>query len=278
MKAVKRPEGGGSLPVFLLSLALLLAGSSCSNRSAIPFNPVLATQASNGLILIQESDSHAIWAAQTDRQTARDILAALQANSEQICADLQTKCRFPVLVEVYPDQASFDKHVMNPEMRGFFAISGFPHTIQMVSPANPAPHQVSYEEGVSVAVHEFVHLALDEVNDELPIWLDEGTAVYLAPHRRYTRVCEQAFPFELVPSFRQLEEDYEDIQAADLFAYTAVDFIVSRYGMETLNSLLHTPQDLEQILGLSQEEFEESWLRFMRTHYHNHSAKASFDS
>ncbi len=140
---------------------------------------------------------------------------AIQSHSEGICKSLQTRCQFPVVVELYPDQASFDEHVMDPDMRGFFAISGPPHTIQMVSPANPAPHEISYEDGISVAVHEFTHLALDEININMPTWLDEGTAIQVGPHAPYTAFCQEKFPFETIPSFQQLEEDYNGVPAPD---------------------------------------------------------------
>ena len=199
----------------------------------------------------------------------------IQSSSEGICKSLQTLCQFPVAVELYPDQASFDEHVMNPDMRGFFAISGPPHTIQMVSPSNPAPHKIPYEEGVSVAVHEFTHLALDEINPGMPTWLDEGTAIYFGPHTPYTTVCQERFPFEYMPSFQRLKEEYNDLPAPDLFAYTAVDFIVHDYGMEKLNLLLRTPENMEDIFGVTNETFEDGWQNFIRTQYHNNQTKGS---
>lgn len=249
-------------------MTLLLIVTACSSARPTENIP------SNELFLIPEADSLAMWATEADRQTAQDILTAMQANSEQVCADLQTACEFPIRIEIYPDQASFDTHVMNQEMRGFFAISGDRHIIQMVSPANPWPHKISYQDGILVAVHEFAHLALDEVNPEIPTWLDEGTAVYVGPHKTYTTVCQIAFPFEMMPPFRQLEADYNSIPAPDLFAYTAVDFIVSEYGIEKLRKLLRSPEDLERVLGVSRAVFEEEWQRFMRAQYHNYKAQA----
>ena len=220
-------------------------------------------------------DSLSVWATEKDRQPARDIQMVIQSNAGEICESLKTRCRFPVVVELYPDQASFDEHVMNPDMRGFFAISGPPYTIQIVSPANPAPHDISYEDGVLVAVHEFTHLALDEINLAIPTWLDEGTAIRVGPHAPYTTVCQERFPFEYIPSFPQLEEDYNGVPVPDLFAYTAVDFIVHEYGMEKLNLLLRTPQDMEDVLEVTNETFEENWQDFIRTQCHNNQTKGS---
>jgi hypothetical protein len=247
-----------------ITVHLLIA--ACNSPASSSMTPT----STNELLLMARTNPFSVWATEADRQTAQDILVAIQSGSGQVCADLQTACQVPIKVEVYPDQISFDQHVMNPEMRGFFAISGEQSLIQMVSPANPSPHEISYDDGVLVAVHEFAHLALDEVNPTLPTWLDEGAAVYMGPHKLYTTVCQIAFPFEMVPSFRQLMEDYESVQAPDLFAYTAVDFIVNELGLEKLNLLLRTPDDLEHVLGVSHAAFEENWHQFIRAHYHNY--------
>lgn len=236
---------------------------ACSNT---PLAPVTTTPV-NELSLIAEAGPLSVWAIEMNPQTAQDILAALQTNSKQVCSDLQTGCRFSVAIEVYPDQASFDEHVMNTDMRGYFAISGNGDTIQMVSPSNPTPHRISYEDGVLVTVHEYVHLVLDEVNLDLPTWLDEGAAVYISPHAPYTVGCKGAFPFELIPTFEQLRDAYQEIQAPDLFAYTAVDFIVHEYGLEQLNLLLRDQDDMQSVLGVSETEFERAWHGFIRTEY-----------
>ncbi len=262
-------------PTFsFLNLITLFIYSGCvSVNAAVPTSTSTSIPSRHGLHLLIEANQTSIWAEEADRQTAQDVFSALQANSMQICKMIQTECRFPLVVEIYPDQASFDEYVINPEMHSYFAISGSPHIIQMVSPANPAPHTISYEDGVLVAVHEFTHLALDEVNTDLPTWLDEGTAVYLGPHQLYTTACQSAFPFELTPSFQELEQNYDRIQAPDLFAYTAVDFVIHQYGLEKLNQLLRTPEELENILDVSKKAFEENWQYFIRTQYQNNTTK-----
>jgi hypothetical protein len=258
----------------ILSLAAISILTGCNTSRPVSLTSTPASiPFRNGLIPIVQIDSLSVWATEKDRQPAQDIQTAIQSSSKGICESLQTGCQFPVVVELYPDQAGFDKHVMNPDMRGFFAISGPPHTIQMVSPANPAPHEISYEDGISVAVHEFTHLALDEINPDMPTWLDEGTAIHVGPHAVYTTVCQERFPFETIPSFQQLEEGYNGLPAPDLFSFTAVDFIVHEYGMEKLNLLLRTPENKEEILGVTTETFEAGWHNFIRAQCHSNQTK-----
>ncbi len=191
-----------------------------------------------------------------------DIATAIGAGAPGSCAALQVACDFPVAVEVYADQASFDRAVMNPDMRGFFALSGNGR-IQVVSPANSGRADLSYEDGVGVAVHEFVHLALDQIAPELPDWLEEGTAVYLGPHAPYDRACREQLSGLALPRLADLRDHYGEVPAPDLFAYTLVASIVDAHDVTALNALLRAPAALEATLGLPAAEIEAAWWTFV---------------
>jgi hypothetical protein len=191
-----------------------------------------------------------------------DIVAALHTGAPAVCDALEIPCDFPVAVEVFADQDAFDRGVMNPEMRGYYALSG-DGRIQMVSPANSGRDELSYEDGVGVAVHEFVHLALDQIAPDLPDWLEEGTAVYLGPHTVYDRACRQQLAGVDLPPLADLRYRYSDVPAADLFAYTLVASIAGDDGYEALNALLHAPEAIEATLARSTAEVEAEWRTFV---------------
>jgi hypothetical protein len=204
-----------------------------------------------------------IYAVPSDRAAAEDVASAIQKYQDNICSQLQVDCQFTVSVEIFPDQAKFDKNVMNPQMRGYYAISG-ERKIQMVSP-NIAPTQlrIPYDERVLISVHEYTHLALNETNLDLPDWLAEGAAVYLGPHRLYDEACQRSFPLDRVPRLQTLIEAYPSIPAADLFAYTLVRYIAETDGMETLNRLIRSPSDISAVLNLSLEDLERNWKHYL---------------
>ena len=119
-----------------------------------------------------------------------------------------------------------------------------------------------------VAVHEFTHLALDEVNPDLPDWLVEGAAVYFGPRAGqalYDRACRSS-SFEHMPTLAQLTRHYTDTPAADLFAYTLVASLAERYGAKRVNALLRTPADPHSALGASWPEVEAGWQAYVRQH------------
>lgn len=202
-----------------------------------------------------------------DQRVLDDIAVALQASGPVVCAALQSECRFPVQVEVFESQDAFDQGTMNPEMKGYYAISGS-WRIEMVSPDNPAPHEISYADAVQVAVHEYVHLVENEINPHLPAWLNEGVAVLIGPHEGYTAACQGYFPFEMIPDFQQLEKDYGSIPAADLFAFSLVEYITTETGLEGLNKILRAPDHLLEIMGMTEARFEAGWREYMTANYH----------
>ncbi len=102
-----------------------------------------------------------------------------------------------------------------------------------------------------IAVHEYTHLALNEVNPDLPDWLAEGAAVYLGPHDMYDHVCRQNFPLSRFPRLQTLMQSYSSIPAADLFAYTLVRYIAETEGLGTLNRLIRLPSDILALLNQS---------------------------
>jgi hypothetical protein len=141
----------------------------------------------------------------------------------------------------------------------------------MVSPSNSTDLlKDNYLQRVSIAVHEYAHLVNNAINPNMPPWLNEGTAIYSGPHDIYIYVCQNMFPFEKIPSFSEMEQAYESVPAADLFAYAMVDFIANEYGPETLNILIRNPDAFENILGTTRSEFEQHWREYMELNYNKH--------
>lgn len=208
-----------------------------------------------------------VYGLESDRQVLEDVAEALQTQAPQIGRQLGYDYQHPVTVEIFPDQDSLDQYGMNPSMQGYYAYSGDYH-IQMVSPRNPIPRlESSYSQRVLIAVHEFVHLVNNAINPDMPLWLNEGVATYIGPHDVYAYVCQHAFPFAQVPTFADMEQSYAAVPAADLFAYSLVDFIVIEYGHEALNRLIRSPGSFEEVLGATRSEFVQNWQSYLREQY-----------
>jgi hypothetical protein len=250
----------GTTPTFALT----------SVPTKLPISKMLPTS-STGLrpsfTLVHQAGIFTIYGVEGDQQAIQDVGDALQEQAPQINRVLDYDYRDPIMVEIFPDQDSLDHYGMNPEMQGYYAYSG-DRRIQMVSPRNPTTQvEVDYSQRVLIAVHEYIHLVNNAINPNMPPWLNEGIAVYMGPHDLYAYVCQNLFPFEQIPSLTEMEQSYDSVSAADLFAYALVDFIAREYGQEKLNLLMRNPDKFEDILGDRRSEFEQRWREYMNLHY-----------
>lgn len=242
------------LATILLAALTLLAGGCGSDLQSEPS-------------VTSEPNLFKVVGHDIPQNVVQDVANELARYGPEICRLLDHRCTNQVLVEVFPSQEALDQQGMNPEMQGYYAYSGR-GIIQMVSPLQPIPGlETEYADRLQIAVHEYVHLVNDEINPAMPLWLDEGVAVYTAPHQLYETVTRRSFPFEMVPRIEQLEESYETVPAADLFAFSLVEFIAAEYGQEKVNKLIRSPESIELVLGLSRAELEVQWNIYMEKTY-----------
>jgi len=236
----------------------------------LPVTPASNAGLRPSFTVVQQTGIFIVYGGKGDQQAVQDIAEALQEQAPLINRAMEYDYRDPITVEIFSDQDSLDHYGMNPDLQGYYAYSG-DHRIQMVSPRQPAAHlEVDYSQRVLIAVHEYVHLVNNAINPDMPSWLNEGVAVYMGPHDLYTYVCQNIFPFEQIPSFRELEQSYDFVPAADLFSYAVVDFIAHEYGPKKLNQLIRNPDRLEDILETTRSEFELHWQEYMNLHYTQH--------
>jgi hypothetical protein len=253
-----------------IAVIVALACPSCVTASVptkLPRTPTSSIGLHPNFTLVQQTGIFTVYGIEGDQQAAKDVVEALQEQALPINRAMDYDYRDPITIEIFPDQGSLDQYGMNPNMQGYYAYSGN-HRIQMVSPRQPTVQlEIDYSQRVLIAVHEYVHLVNNAINPNMPPWLNEGVAIYIGPHALYAYVCQNMFPFEQIPPFRELEHSYDSVPAADLFSYAVVDFIAHEYGQEKLNLLIRNPDRLEDILGIVGSEFEQHWQEYMNLHY-----------
>jgi len=187
----------------------------------------------------------------------------------------------PILVEVFADHQDFAVRTAGlPDIGPLVGVC-FGKVITLDSPqALKSPHSMNWQE---VVWHEFTHvITLQMANNRLPRWLSEGISVYEEKFgrsewgRRQNLDLVRAVQEERILPIKTLNEGFtkadssEDLGFAYYQSSLVVEYIVQRYGFESLKALIYryrTPMNLEDIFHsvfyVSVASFEEgfrAWL------------------
>ena len=152
-------------------------------------------------------------------------------------------------VEIFPEQKDFAVRTFGiPDNPGFLGVC-FGHVVTANSPASQTAHPASWE---AVLWHEFCHvITLGLTRNKMPRWLSEGISVFeekqanpawgQAMNGRYR---EMVLGDDLTP-VRKLSATFLSPKSAlhVQFAYyessLVVEFLVQRFGFESLRQILH---------------------------------------
>ncbi len=187
----------------------------------------------------------------------------------------------PILIEVFSEQEDFAVRTSGLPDIGHLLGVCFGTVITLASPrAHKPPGTINWQE---VVWHEFAHvITLQMSNNQLPRWLSEGVSVYEEKSgrpewgRRQDIVLVKAVQENRIIGLNQLDTAFSQAKTlAELnFAYyessLLIEFIVERYGFETLRSLIcqfathaKTRAIFKSVLDVSLEDFESdffSWI------------------
>lgn len=190
----------------------------------------------------------------------------------------------PLVVEVAGDQDQLDAALAAPEGR-YDAIAGLATTVgagaRRGAPVrvmvNPGVFSGLSERGAQVVMtHEATHVATRAPFADMPVWLLEGFADYVAladgsvpvetaARQVLQRIRDQGLPDGL-PTAADLEPTAADLAATYEEAWLACRFLAAEHGQARLVRLYRAVDGGEQVdaamrrvLGVSQREFVAAW-------------------
>jgi len=176
------------------------------------------------------------------------VVDLLRRASERLCAKYEVAVDEPVIVELFPRQQDFAIRTFGmPGGAGFLGVC-FGRVITANSPASQAEHPANWE---ATLWHEFCHVVtLKKTNNKMPRWLSEGISVY------EERQADPTWGQAINPRFRELMLGDEltpvsrlsgaflharsplDLQFAYYESSLVVEYMVEKYGIETLKMVL----------------------------------------
>ncbi|MCM3628379.1 RNA polymerase sigma factor [Paenibacillus glycanilyticus] len=216
-------------------------------------------------VVSKDSESMSI---PTDDKIYRDVLAKLKANVDRICSKLHHKPSSKMTIEIYPDLHTFHLAVHEPDAPDWFMGMIEGNTIRITSPLNPGPEH-TYESILKSTVHLFTMWLVKDINPYAPKWLYQGLGGYEAGLMTEAYINDSVR--ELVeqgelPALTELEDNSWDFETRKgfQFSYLLCEFVLNKYGIETLNKIIRKPNDFEDAFACSSHEFHNSWKEQLR--------------
>ncbi len=218
------------------------------------------------LEMCKETEHFVVQCIDVDKDVSAIIASQLEHDFERITTHLNHQTVEKINVKIYPNLQSFHAAVDHQLGSEWFVGQAESGEIRMVTPLNPGPKH-TFDTILSTAVHEFTHLIIDEITDqELPAWLDEGIAGYESGQRQSQFIATQID--SSLPTIAELNfNSGTDSNIIYAFSYTVVEFIVQKFGYDDVVKLVANEGNFEEVLSMSEEEFEQAWQEFIIAEY-----------
>ena len=175
-------------------------------------------------------------------------------------------------VYIHPDLSALKQNLKLDEKSDWLVgLAKGDKEIHLVSPRNP-PGNHSYESVMEGLVHEFVHVCVARANrNRLPVWLNEGLAVYFAGQGDFAREVPGILNNMIsLPSLMSLSEP-ERFAARHGYplSYTIIEMVEKFAGQGGISRWVKEYPDYSA-LGLSSHiELEQLWHAHLQEKYKN---------
>jgi hypothetical protein len=199
---------------------------------------------------------------------ARDVFALAETEAGRLTQKLGFSQKQDLKLYIYDRQSTFQT-----KKYGFIALllnlnwyigDNRGNTVILASPGE-AETQNEYDRRKFAAPHEMVHALGSILNPKMPLWLTEGTALYLTngnpPDNLYDR--------SPIPTLQQLETtnpvEFANMGGYD-FAHTYMEYLDKTYGWDKVLILLKTGDYLEAFEKTKEAAYQE-WIEFLKDNY-----------
>jgi tetratricopeptide (TPR) repeat protein len=174
-----------------------------------------------------------------------DLLSQARGN---LCAKYEMDIKRPTIVEIFPEQKDFAVRTFGmPGNPGYLGVC-FGRVVTANSPAAQRSHPVNWQ---TVLWHEFCHcVTLQKTRNKMPRWLSEGISVYeesqanpswgqhMTPTYREMTLGDELTPISKLSGAFLAPESAEHLQFAYYESSLVVEFLIQRYGLESLKAIL----------------------------------------
>lgn len=220
----------------------------------------------------------AVYWYQGSESFARQFLAAAQASLPRLSQDSGMLLTRPVGIYLYDGSRDLQGAMIFPnEWTGGSAYPDYSTITLGVSPVN-------LDWGVKTVAHELAHLVVHQLADNpylgIPVWLDEGLAMYAEGplDSEFSSILKRAVVTDRLFSVRTLASPFSAFTDQSLLAYaqsySVVEFLISYYGQSKMLELLgifRVGSDydiaLVKVYGFDMDGLTQLWRDYVRKPY-----------
>jgi len=225
------------------------------------------------LNLSKETEQFIIYYTEADMACIDKVAYILEDSYNRITSKFNRKLEEKLFVEIHSEHKELLNALGFPNgpkwIRGGIGVS----KILIASPLNP-PYGSDFNSVVNTAAHEFIHIIISKINNDIPRWLDEGVASYEAKDNSedwIRRTIINGLHNNDIPTFRDLDtgNDFETFfnRGGYQYSYTIVESIVEEFGYDKLNDFIKSPNRCLDIFGMKEIQLREKWINFIREKY-----------
>jgi hypothetical protein len=192
----------------------------------------------------------------------QSVINALERNYDRIVSDLEAIGMPVVRAKIWSDEAAFYAAMKEDLGRIFNGARGYAMGADEL-------RLLLTTRGPVGAVHEFAHCVSLHLNDTIannPRWLWETVAVYMS--QDFVHPNSLSYMVEgNYPTIALLNSSYYSNQDIYDVGYVLGEYIVENWGMAALRNLILQNGDIEAVLGISVQEFEDGWYDWLENKY-----------
>jgi len=250
----------GSFRFGLVAAALALT-ASCDSNPAQP-----GSSSGSEQFTLRLSTAHfGVLADRASATVLQAIADALEAAYPRVTADLRTGELATVSAYVWTDESSFNAAMRSNLGQVWQGTRGY-----VFGRGNIAVLAVAAVGVVAqTATHEFIHVATLAANPSIsnnPRWLWETVALY--ENREFVHPATLGYMRAgQLPTLAALNASFNDSRQIYEVGYVLGEFIVARWGVDSLFRLVQTNGNVPATLGLSVADFEAQWYAFLKATY-----------
>lgn len=204
-----------------------------------------------------------------EEAAARDVFGLAQEQSERIAKALGFEGPQDIRMYIYDRQGVFQAKkygwIASLLNLKWYIGDNRGTNVLLTSPAYGGTTH-GYDEIKQAAIHEMVHAYHSILNRRMPLWINEGLALYLTNGNPPENLYSTSYS---VPSLAQTHTT-SPVEFSNMggyhFAYTYIQYLDKTFGWERVRTLAKT-SDYKAAFGMDEADLYQGWIEFLKEHY-----------